>query len=173
MTIPLTLTRQDIVRMQYYGLWRHTWVIQILVACSLPILLFGLTGKLSGRLLGDPLYNALCLTFAVFQFAYPYLSARKHLRQQQYLQDPMTFEFGVQGMHLEGTGFRADIAWQIVHEIVETRTLFLIYHSRQTAWLLPKRCLTQTQEQEWKELATQHLPGKAKFEKSGVAARIF
>jgi YcxB-like protein len=171
MRVPVSLTLPDVVRYQYFGSWRRLWPLVFIFAAAIPLFLFGFFALLLGWLPGDLLQTGalyLGLAFvAAYILAAPYLGARKLYRQQAYLREPMTFDFTREGIHLGGASFSSDIAWRIVHEVRETRTLWLVYHTPQTAWILPKRFLSSTELEEWRRFVREHLPEESRQWKAG------
>jgi hypothetical protein len=67
--------------------------------------------------------------------------ALRHYSRLQQLRERTVYRLSDFGVRADGESFKAEIAWQLVYVVRETRTMFIIYHSAQLAWLVPKRFL--------------------------------
>jgi YcxB-like protein len=146
------------------------------LAILVPVLLFGIifVAVTVGFRDFPVLYVVAFAVLTTATFVTPYIQAKRTYRRHEFLREPMVYRFMPEGIHLEGRTFSADMAWSIVFEVRETRTLFLIMHNPQTAWILPRRFLTIEEQDEWRDFVKAHLPNSSKqYKQGGVAGRLF
>jgi hypothetical protein len=83
------------------------------------------------------------VVFGVFLvFVSPWFTRRglaKAFRTNKRLQEEMRFTFSPEGYAITGETFSGDNQWSGLHRVMETKDMFLFYHSTLTMNLVPKR----------------------------------
>ena len=126
------------------------------------------------RLKNPGLYYLIPLGFALLFLGGPFLEARRQYRKQQYLREPLGYDFTNDGIGLTGPNFSSKIAWTLVRRVYETKTLFLIYQSSQLAWILPKHFFCEESAIEGgKSFVIGHLTKPSLFHGCGWVASWF
>jgi hypothetical protein len=77
----------------------------------------------------------------LFWLPLPWWMAWSQQRKLQQLREHVAYHLDTEGFRVEGKNFRMEIGWNLVHAVRETKTLFLLYQSPETAWVIPKRFL--------------------------------
>jgi hypothetical protein len=86
----------------------------------------------------EPMKWALALP-AVFVFVLPLLSARRLLKDERFNRG-VSYQFSSAGIHVETPVSKADLTWDAVRRVSETRSAFLIFTNPNVANTVPKRC---------------------------------
>ena len=93
--------------------------------------------------------NAGILIFAlVYLFLLPFLlkrNAKKTYDTNKILQEPITFTIDDKEIQMNAESYRSQMAWDKVFKVIEDDNSIYIFHSKQTANLLPKRDLSNQQ----------------------------
>ena len=177
------LTLAELTRFQYFHTWRRTWPLAIFIALIwllLPILIFAALAEPSS---GTPdtswravLTNAapffvLMLLWTFIMGVLPYRNARKQLRAQPYLGEPMTHTFTTEKISASGASTSWSIGWSTVRRVTETKSLFITYHGLNLGVIIPKRLFqTPAQMDAWRKLIVAAAPPK-RIDKPGVVGR--
>lgn len=171
-----TLTLAELARFQYFHTFRRIW----------PILVFGgMTALLIGIFLAvlaivNPDSRVVfvnAMPFLLFPLlwiavlgAIPYRSARKAFAAQRYFREPISYVFTPETVESKGTGVSSSISWNVLKHVRETNSLFLLYHVKDSAFILPKRFFRSPAEMEnWRQLVRACSPRL--IEKPGVVSR--
>lgn len=175
-----TLHLGDLTRFQYFHTLRRTWPIAAICALIL-IFVVPLTAFV---VIADPesdwriiLTNAapfgLLLVLWLFLLGFmPYRNARKALASQAYLREPITYAFTAETISGAGPSAHWSIAWGVVKQIRETKSLFLLYHAPNVAVVVPKRYFQDGSEIDTsRQFVAPHLAAK-RIEKPGFVARF-
>ena len=170
----------DLTRFQYFHALRRAWPIAMFAAL---ILIFVLPlGVLAMTLNPNSDWrtvftNALpfVLLLALWLFllgVMPYRYARKMLKAQGYLQEPITYTFTDETISGVGSSTHWSLAWNVMKRIRETKSLFLLYHAPNIAIIVPKRFFQSESEMEaWRQFVTRYLDSK-RIDKLGLVARM-
>ncbi len=168
MPISGTLAQSDLVRFQYFHANRRWWPITLMfILFTLLAFFFIFVVLLTGdveRFKNPGLNYVIFLCFGMLFFLFPYRAAKRQYRSQQYFRERILCRVSDNGFRLEGSGFSTEIAWALMHNVYETKTAFLIYHTPRLAWILPKRFFTGQHEiEDWKKFVKAHLPNPKLF----------
>lgn len=86
------------------------------------------------------------VTLFVFVVLLLYLEIKRWQDYSKFPKDmELNYEFDPNGWRLHVKNESSFCAWASTVKLVETRRLFLLYNSKNTSNLLPKRCLTEEQ----------------------------
>jgi hypothetical protein len=172
-----TLTLSDLVRFQYFHFLRRTWWVVI------PCLLIMLAGVIlaavlalvfndyqTARTSGTPFVAVFLLLCAMT--ICPYIGARKQLRTGVSIREPFVYSFSPQGILYHNAFSSGETSWKVFWRICETKSLFCLYSSATSAWVLPKRFFKDEAEQSgWRRLVEQQIAPKKITEPGFVGRR--
>jgi hypothetical protein len=78
----------------------------------------------------------------------PYVGARrKQLRTGMSIREPFVYSFSPQGIRYHNAFSSGETSWKVFWRICETKSLFCLYSSATSAWVLPKRFFKDEAEQ--------------------------
>ena len=98
------------------------------------------------------------LMFTVWQPASLYLKAMRQAKSPM-VKDPMILSFGESGLTIEQRGEKAQVPWEGLSLVAESKSQFIIYRDRIHAFLLPKSVVGgKEQEEKLKELVREKMP---------------
>ena len=172
-----TLTLSDLVRFQYFHFLRRTW--WVVIPCLL-IMLAGVTlaavlallfnDYQTARTSGTPFVAVFLLLCAMT--ICPYIGARKQLRTGVSIREPFVYSFSPQGILYHNAFSSGETSWKVFWRICETKSLFCLYSSATSAWVLPKRFFKDEAEQSgWRRLVEQQIAPKKITEPGFVGRR--
>lgn len=162
-----TLTLGDLLRFQYFNLFRRFW--WMFVAVTLVVLTVVLLAAVLVILTHDVEEAGANVTKPVFVFLVwcgivavcPYFSARKQMRTQPSIREPISYQFSSQGIHLTAKYSSSEISYKGLWLVRETKSQFCLDLSAGTALLVPKRFFKDVTEQtEWRALLEQGISPK-------------
>ncbi len=93
------------------------------------------------------------LWFMILQY-----SGRKAFLMTPQMQEPRECRIDLVQIVLNGATFSSDFEWAGVQQVVETRNLYLLYNSKQSAVILPKRVFSAEQTNAFRRIVSQQ-PG--------------
>lgn len=171
-----TLEFRDLLKFQYSQCYRRTWwLVLLMIAISFfGVLLVGILAVLNSdlefaRTTGTPFL--LLFAFWIALAAAPYRGARRQLKTNISLANPITTTFSSEGIHRTGSHFSGDLSYQALWEVCETRSLFLLYTGAGSALLLPKRFFRDAaQENDWRVFVERQIAPK-RISKAGFLGR--
>jgi hypothetical protein len=175
-----TLGRADLTRFQYFHALRRTWPIAILAALILilfvPALGFVYIAypEFEWRtVITNAIPFALLLAFWIYVLGImPYRHARKALATQSYLREPIDYIFTEETISGTGRSAQWSVGWNVMKRIIETKSLFLLYHHSNVAVVVPKRFFQSASEMDtWRQFAAMHMDSK-QIDKPGFVARL-
>jgi hypothetical protein len=151
-----TLTLGDLAKFHYFNVYRKSKA-GFFAAVFVVVGIIGL-GK---NVFDDGRLTFRALPFVVLLFwvfllngVLPYWSARRQMASQKSLAEPLCLNFTPRVIRRTSPSISSEIAWSIVREIYETRSLFLVYIAVNQAIVVPKRFFRDDAAIEgWKELA--------------------
>jgi hypothetical protein len=171
------LTTSDLVRFQYFHIFRRSWPI---LAATLAILILWMAVLIydmaSAPKLYDILANTLPLIVVLFLWTLvvairPYIAALRQRKTQTYIRDPLTYRFSDEALAVTGPNAAWTVAWNSVRSIVETKNLFVVYHGPTAATIVPKRFFENSEaEEDLRSLLK--IAVQARFSKGGRLARF-
>lgn len=96
----------------------------------------------------------LLLLFWVFApGVLPYWNARKLYASQIFLREPISYTFNSENFSGNGPSASWSIAWSVLKTVHETKSLFLLYHHRNIAVIVPKRFFgSEAEMAAWRQL---------------------
>ena len=162
-----TLTLGDLLRFQYFNLFRRFWWVFV------PVTLVVLTVVLLATVLVIVSHDVeeawAPVTKSVFVFlvwcgivaACPYLAARKQMQTQVSFREPIVYQFSSEGIHVIAKYSSSEISYKGIWMARETESQFCLYLSAGAALLVPKRFFKDVAEQtEWRALLEQGISPK-------------
>jgi hypothetical protein len=174
-----TLDLADLTRFQYFHTLRRTWPIAILAGLTLilfvPLATFAWIANPDSDWLplitnAGPFVLLMVLWLCVLGIM-PYRNARKALATQSHLREPITYVFTAETISGTGRSAQWSMAWNIVRRIRETKSLFLLYHHPNAAFVVPKRFFQGASEMDtWRQFVGTHMDSKH-IDKPGFVAR--
>jgi len=154
------LTRTDLLKFKYvYFLHRHwpllgVWLI--LLASVGYCLGFPKEVRLSTGYLR--LMLVLLVAWIVWTATKPVWEAWREYGRHAYLREPITQIYTAAGIRSRSASMSSDVSWEIFTEVLETRSLFVLYYASGLALLVPKRFLTRDSQLEaWRDLLCESL----------------
>jgi hypothetical protein len=172
-----TFDLNDLIRFQYFHTLRRTWPVAVFVA--LILILIAPLGALAiidfeswGQAFTNALPFVLLLAFWLFLLGVmPYRNAKKALIAHSYVRVPITYTFTDEVISAAGPSVCWSLAWNVMKQMRETRSLFLLYHAPNLAVIVPKRFFQRASEmQEWRQFVSTHL-GSKRIDTVGLVAR--
>jgi hypothetical protein len=147
MTFTFTLTRQahvhaaqDVTRrtLAHKVLWGVFGVLAVLVALLAAFSEQGPANALAAS--GPYLIVYLLILLLGLPLAQWWTVGQMH-RHNRALRDPQTFEFTPEFLIMRGPLFNAQLRWEAIYKVVETRRTILFYVSKGTAHFIPKNII--------------------------------
>jgi len=144
MTITFTLTKQAHVRaMQDVArrtlAYRVSWAVFVVLAVLSVLVALGSGQSFANALAASSPY--LIVFLGILLFGFPLASrwtVRQMHRHNRALCDPQTFELTPEFLAMRGPLHSAQIRWDAIYQIVETRHTILFYVSKGMAHFIPK-----------------------------------
>ena len=87
-------------------------------------------------------------------------SGRRAFQMNLQMQEQRTGQIDAEKISIVGQTFSSEFKWEGVQRVEETQNLFLIYNSKSSAVILPKRDFAPAQIQDFKKLVSE-IPGLA------------
>jgi hypothetical protein len=172
-----TITTADLTRFQYFHTYCRIWPATVVAVLVLPVWVaccFFATDPDSEwhAVLKSALVFILpCSFLLLWAGLMPYRLARKQFATQNHLREPVTYIFTTATIQGRGTGFAWRIEWNLLKQLRETKSLFLLYHGPNIAVIVPKRFFQSAAEIEaWRQLTLACLTSK-KIDGPGIVGR--
>lgn len=131
----------------------------LMLLLVLAVLLFTFKGNfLSSAFLIScllPVAMMVALWWGIMRF-----SGRRSFKMNLQMQEPRSGQIDPDKITIAGQTFSSDFLWAGVQNVEETRNLFLVYNSRASAVMLPKRAFSQNQILDFKRIVSE-TPGLA------------
>jgi hypothetical protein len=162
-----TIAFGDVLRFQYAQCYRRTWwIVLLLMFFSFVGFLLALTVAILtpthdfARVGG--IWFALLSVYWILLGTAPYRGAKKQMKTNTPLAAPIQYIFSSQGVHRSGVHFSSDISYEALWAVRETKSMFLLYLSASSAFVLPKRFFKDdSQHNEWRIFVTRQISPKA------------
>jgi hypothetical protein len=100
-----------------------------------------------------PVTMMIALWWGIMRF-----SGRRSFDMNAQMQEPRSGQIDGEKITIAGQTFSSDFLWAGVQHVEETRNLFLVYNSKASAVMLPKRAFSSTQIQDFKRIVSE-IPG--------------
>jgi hypothetical protein len=172
-----TFTLSDLVRFQYFYSLRRIWWVTIVVTLLVfaeVILAAVLVVEFHNYEIvryGTPIVLLFLLWLGVIAVL-PYGAARKQLKTGVSIREPIIYAFSPQGIRYKSAFSSGETSWKAFWRICETRRLFCLYFSANSAWVLPKRFFKDEAEQSgWRRLVEEQIAPKKITEPGFVGRR--
>ncbi len=174
-----TLTRAEVMRMQYFHTLRRLWPVVVLAVLlllvTLPPFLFVLITASQSEWrsvlsnLGPFIFFLLMWVFLLT--VSPYWNARKQFAAQSPLSEPVTYLFTPENLSAKGPSVSWTMTWGTLKHVRETKSLFVLYHHKKIAILVPKRFFHDDAEiRAWRQLVLSSVATK-RIEAPGLIGR--
>ena len=172
-----TFMLSDLVRFQYFHSLRRTWWVKIVVT------LLVLAEVIVAAVLAVEFHNyeivrygtpivALFLVWLGVIAVLPYSAARKQLKTGVSIREPIIYTFSPQGIRYKSAFSSGETSWKAFWGIYETKSLFCLYFTAASAWVLPKRFFKDEAEQSgWRRLVEEQIAPKKIIEPGFVGRR--
>jgi hypothetical protein len=170
------LTTSDLAKFQYFHIFRRSWPI---LAVAIAILILWLAVLIYDMASAPKLYGILANTLPLIVLLFlwtviiairPYIAALRQLKVQSYLGELLRYRFSEENLAVTGPSASWTLAWPGVRSIVETESLFIVYHGPAAATIVPKRFFENSEAaDEVRTLLQEH--AQDKFSKAGVLGR--
>ena len=98
------------------------------------------------------------IVFIVYLFILPFIiywQANKSYETNQRLHETITYEFNLETWKVTGESFNSEMTWVKTFKVKETKDWFLIYNTKLSANILPKKYFEAGQQTEFKHLLQQ------------------
>ena len=109
---------------------------------------------------------AVVVGLLLLQFIMPIVQRRQLRRlydETPSLRSPQTYEFTDTGIVTSGGATSTTVGWDSLVEVIETDEFFLFYHTKRTAFYLPKRVVTEEEQRAaLRQLLRTHLGDRAR-----------
>jgi len=132
-------------------------LLWILGAAS--IALGGILFLFVGRQLAFPL-----LGLGIFYLAWPILvfpiRVKRDYKKQTQLMGPRVLTTSEAGIRFKGDNFESETQRSLFGKMRETKQVFMLYVGDRSFEMLPKRAFSPSEQEEFRELVSQHLPNK-------------
>lgn len=170
----------DIIRCYYFQALRRTWLWLLLAAliplAGLPLAVLIIRSGPNPDL--HPLFQStwlplsLLVILLIHYAVRPYLGARRTLRLQKHVLEPVTFSFTNESIVSTRPSAGAVIAWNVIVGMRETKSLFVLYETPTLCIIIPKRFFENAAAiDSWRRIVAAHLPPK-QIARPGLVARF-
>ena len=176
MTFTFILTQQAHVRaMQEMArrtpAYKVSWAVLVgLVLLSLLVAAASREGFATGLAAMSP-YLVVFLVVLLFGFPFAHrLTVRQMHRHNRALQDPQTFEFTPELLTMRGPLHSAEIRWDAIYKVVETRHTILFYLSKGLAHFIPKDVIPHSDLVQLRRSLSHWVSGRTELHAEDAAA---
>jgi hypothetical protein len=177
-TLHGTLTVDDLRRVLYYGVFRRPQTVGTVVMFALAlvslaamVLLVPGSSAISIALYASPFVVLLlfwCLPMAVM----PFRSAKKRFANETVWSEPGDYAFDPEAIRINRPSAPSALTWNVIKEVRETRSLFLLQLGNNSSIPIPKRFFTNAAEVDaWKNLVLSRVTSQRAISPRGIAAR--
>lgn len=94
------------------------------------------------------------------------VSSKRNFYSNQLLQEEMEYEFTEEQMKIKGESFSSEVQWNKTNRIIEIKDWFLIFQSKISANLIPKKNLSEKEINEIKTIFSKQKGIKLKLKKT-------
>jgi hypothetical protein len=139
------LSQQDFIRFNYGHFFRQP-VVRLLLAIFGFVFIVSLFGVVVDAIAGHEDVSLLdqsmpvIIISAIFAFIYKsvHIQSKRNYASTNSVHEPITYTFSDSGIHSKGRTFEADLSWELVHKVHETKSWFAFYQSNVSVNLIPK-----------------------------------
>lgn len=153
----VTLTVEDMYRFSMY----HTYSgVHGIASVIIAVLVFFVAAKTYGDV--ELMYTLLYILFGVLFLVYMpfslYLRAKRQIASSEVFQKPLHFTVTEEKITSSQSGETADLPWEQIYKVVETKSNILVYSSRINALVLPKNQIAGEYDA-FRKIMEEKLPG--------------
>jgi len=176
MTINFTLTKQAHVRaMQDVArrtlAYKVSWAVFGVLAVLSVLVAWGSGQGFANALAASSPYLIVFLGILLLGFPLSYRwTVRQMHRHNRALRDPQTFEFSPEFFTMRGPLHSAQIRWDAIYKIVETRHTILFYVSKGMAHFIPKDVIPPSDLGPLRQKLSQWTSGRTELYADAAAA---
>lgn len=152
--VDVLLAEQDVLNYQKAAAKKAP--VAIVAAFGLILLVIGayriITGEAFVRIDQDQFLlipTILQIVLGAFFLSIPFTMKRAFLKSyktNKLLQKTQSYELNQEGIHITSEFTNSSIKWSDLYKAMNTKMNFLLYLSKQQAYVLPKRCFANTEE---------------------------
>lgn len=142
--IVTTVTLKDAVSFAFYHYYRTTAGIVPVVICLCCALYFLFLFSGHTEDLSLILYAGFISLIYFLIPAAIYNRTKKSFLSSRRFSEPITWEMDAERIKAFGKEFESQFSWSMVTRVAESNTSFFIYHNNQTASIIPKRNLSDS-----------------------------
>ncbi len=151
------LAVEDMYRFNMY----HTYSgIHGIASIVIAVLVFIVAGKTYGSV--EMMYTVLYVLFGILFLIYMpvslYLRAKRQILTSEVFKNPLHFQVTEEKITSSQNGQSAELPWEQIYKVVETKSNILVYSSRINAFVLPKNQIGE-QYESLCEIMKKKLPG--------------
>ena len=150
----VTLTVEDMYRFSMY----HTYSgVHGIASVIIAVLVFFVAAKTYGDV--ELMYTLLYILFGVVYMPFSlYLRAKRQIASSEVFQKPLHFTVTEEKITSSQSGETADLPWEQIYKVVETKSNILVYSSRINAFVLPKNQIAGEYDA-FRKIMEEKLPG--------------
>jgi hypothetical protein len=151
--------------------YKLSWAVLVgLVLLSLLVAAGSREGFGNGLVAMSP-YLIIILSILLFGFPFAHrLTVRQMHRHNRALQDPQTFELTPEFLTMRGPLHSAQIRWDAIYKVVETRHTILFYLSKGLAHFIPKDVIPPSDLPQLRRNLSQWTSGRTELREETAAA---
>lgn len=161
-TVKTNLTQSDFIKVSFHMLYRKffirfftgIWLLSFLI--SIPTLLTSSFGDI-----GIQFLFLFILVFGIPVFTY--ISAKTNYKANKRISETITYEFNDESIMTIGESFNAQLTWDKIYSVTETKTWILIWQNKQVANVIPKRDFAHDDLKSFKEIVRKQTSFKYKL----------
>ncbi len=143
-TVAVELEKKDVVSLMFYAFTRRIAFKILMVVLILFCILF-----IPSRIMnGEPITETsdmLLLLIVIFIVLMPlilYFTASREYDSNLRLHEKQIVTIGQSEIHIKGESFESQLSWSKVYKFTESKKYFYIWQSKNSANIIPKRCLS-------------------------------
>jgi hypothetical protein len=149
-----------------------TVVLFLLVLVSIAVVLVAPGSNSMSVALNASPFVALLFLWCFFMLAMPFRSANKRFAKETVWSEPGDYAFDPEQIRIDRPSSSSAMDWNVVTEVRETRSLFLLQLGEHASIPVPKRFFSGTAEvNAWKQLVLSRVKSQRAISPRGLAAR--
>jgi hypothetical protein len=154
MTIKSKLTETDFINVSFILTYQKffvkfiTGIMIVMLVINIALLFF-----LPNTHFSDVVFPLLFLS------AIPlltYFGAKRNFKSNKRISETIEYQFGQNELLVKGESFTSQLTWDKIYKVTQTKSWLLIWQSRQTANVIPKRDLWESNIADLKEIVDFH-----------------
>lgn len=148
------MTEKDYINVNFVLLYRRVFV-KIFTGIMIFCVLFTL---LAAAFFSIGSYSSL-IGPGVILFVFPlltYFSAKQNYASNQRMTETIEYQFGEDNLVVKGESFNAQLSWDKIYKVTQTKNWVLIWQNRQVANVIPKKDIWEGQIEELKIILNRH-----------------